>query len=93
MEELLPNVRSVGDQLLDGLRGLKREHSIISEVRGRSLMLGIQLDRPGQLFVDRARERGLLINCTHDTVLRLLPPFTLSGGEAQEIVDILDLVI
>jgi acetylornithine/N-succinyldiaminopimelate aminotransferase len=93
MEELLPNVRRIGDQLLEGLRGLQRKHSIISEVRGRSLMLGIQLDRPGQLFVDRARERGLLINCTHDTVLRLLPPFTLSGGEAQEIVDILDLVL
>jgi acetylornithine/succinyldiaminopimelate/putrescine aminotransferase len=90
---LLPNVRRVGDQLLEGLRGLQRKHPVITEVRGRALMLGIQLDRPGQAYVERARERGLLINCTHETVLRLLPPFTLSSEEAHEIVDILDLLL
>jgi acetylornithine/N-succinyldiaminopimelate aminotransferase len=90
MEELLPNVRCVGDQLLEGLRGLQRKHPAIAEVRGRALMIGIQLDRSGHAYVERARERGLLINCTHETVLRLLPPFTLSGEEAQEVVDILD---
>ncbi len=90
MEELLPNVRQVGDQLLEGLRGLQSKHQAITEVRGRALMIGIQLDCPGQPFVDRARDRGLLINCTHQTVLRLLPPFTLTSAEAHQIVGTLD---
>lgn len=84
MEELLPNVRRVGRQLMADLRSLG------VEVRGRGLMIGIALNRPGHAIVERARERGLLINCTHETVLRLLPPFTLSSGEAREIVEILD---
>lgn len=90
MEELLPNIRMIGGQLLEDLRALQRNHRVIREVRGKGLMIGIQLDRPGNVFVERARERGLLINGTHETVLRLLPPFTLSSGEAKEIVEILD---
>lgn len=89
MEELLPNIRVVGKQLHEGLRALRATHPSVSEVRGSGLMIGIQLDRPGQPLVDRARELGLLINCTHSTVLRLLPPFTLSTDEANEILEIL----
>lgn len=93
MEELLPDIRSAGAQLFSGLRRLERKHPVIAEIRGRGLMIGIQLDRPGEPFVERARELGLLINCTHETVLRLLPPFTLSSDQAQEIVEILDAVL
>ncbi len=87
MEELLPNVRRVGSQLMENLRGLGLE------VRGRGLMIGIPLDRPGYAIVQRARERGLLINCTNETVLRLLPPYALSSDEAEEIARILRLVL
>ncbi len=90
MEELLPHIRRAGDQLLEGLRGLQQRHPAIAEVRGRGLLLGLQLDVAGARFVESARELGLLINCTHETVLRLLPPFTLSWGEANQIVRALD---
>ena len=93
MEELLPNVRCVGEQLLQDLRALSGRYPVIREVRGKGLMIGIQLGLPGQPLVDSAREHGLLINCTHATVLRLLPPFTLTGEEAQQIVTTLQAVI
>ncbi len=89
MEELLPNIRKVGAELAEGLRGIQGRHPEVCTVRSKGLMIGMQLDRPGHEIVERARERGLLLNCTHETVLRLLPPYTLSSDEASEIVEIL----
>ena len=57
------------------------------------MMFGIQLSRPGHDIVREALERGLVINCTHGNVLRLLPPFTLTDGEAEEAAGILDAVL
>lgn len=90
LEELLPQVEDRGKELLRGLKRLSEKHPVITEVRGKGLMLGIQLSRPGRPFVDRALERGLLLNCAHETVLRLLPPFILSSDQAREILRILD---
>ncbi len=90
LEGVLPRVGIIGQELHDGLERLREKHPVITEIRGRGLMLGIQLACPGQPFVERALERGLLINCTHETVLRLLPPFTLNSGEAREILRILE---
>jgi acetylornithine/N-succinyldiaminopimelate aminotransferase len=92
LEEVLPRVGTIGQELLDGLHQLRGRHPAITEIRGKGLMLGIQLSCSGQPFVERALEQGLLINCTHETVLRLLPPFTLSSEEAREILRILDQV-
>ena len=52
--------------------------TIIKEVRGLGCMLGIEIDRDGQPIVDELRNRGLLINCTNTTVLRLLPPYIIT---------------
>lgn len=90
LDGLLPDIEERGEQLLEGLRGLSRRHSMIREVRGKGLMIGIQLDRAGGAFVERARDCGLLINCTHDTILRLLPPFTLTGVEAAQMIQCID---
>jgi acetylornithine/N-succinyldiaminopimelate aminotransferase len=90
LDGLLPNIRERGEQLLEGLRALRERRPMIREVRGKGLMIGIQLDRGGAPFVEQARARGLLINCTHDTVLRLLPPFTLTGVEAAQIIQGID---
>ncbi|MSQ66588.1 MAG: aspartate aminotransferase family protein [Gammaproteobacteria bacterium] len=69
--------------------GFKRELAHLPgfvEVRGRGLMLGIVLDRPCGVLVQRALEQGLLINVTAEQVLRLLPPLILSDEEAGLIV-------
>lgn len=90
LDGLLPNIRQIGTQLRNGLDEIRRRHTIVTEIRSRGLMFGIQLARPGHDFVMRALERGLLLNCTHDTVLRLLPPYILSSEQADEILRIVD---
>ncbi|WP_063582916.1 aspartate aminotransferase family protein [Achromobacter ruhlandii] len=88
-ENLLDNAHTVGGHLkarlaqeLAGLPG-------VAEVRGRGLMLGIELARPCGVLALRALEAGLLINVTRDRVIRLLPPLVLSRAEADRIVDTL----
>ena len=63
---------------------------MIRDVRGRGLILGIELDRPGRPLVAAALERGLVINCTADKVIRLLPPLTISAAEVDEGLGILE---
>jgi acetylornithine/N-succinyldiaminopimelate aminotransferase len=88
MEEdrLLENAARVGAHLkgalereLGGLKG-------VVEVRGQGLMLGVELDRPCGVLVQRAAEAGLLLSVTADTVVRLLPALILTEAEADEIV-------
>jgi acetylornithine aminotransferase len=58
-------------------------------VRGQGLMLGIELDKPCAVLVARALEKGLLINVTADSVIRLLPSLIFSEAEAQQLLDML----
>ena len=58
----------------------------VTEIRGRGLMIGIELARPCGELVAQARDAGLLINVTADHVVRLLPALTLTAAEADEIV-------
>ncbi|HTC87407.1 MAG TPA: acetylornithine/succinylornithine family transaminase [Bryobacteraceae bacterium] len=93
LDELLPNVREIGERLRAGLEEIQRRRPIVTEIRSAGLMLAIQLSRPGHDLVLRALERGLLVNCTHDTVLRLLPSYILSIEQADELLRILDDVL
>jgi predicted acetylornithine/succinylornithine family transaminase len=93
LDELMPQIRRVGDYFRAELRRLAATHPSITEVRGAGLMIGAQLDRPGKQIVDDARDRGLLLNCTHDTVLRFLPPYIITEKDVDEAVAILDKVL
>jgi acetylornithine/N-succinyldiaminopimelate aminotransferase len=77
-ERLLQNVERLGRVLRERLMEFKAKFPVIKEVRGIGLMMGVELSRPGAPFVDRAREKGLLINCTQETTLRLLPAINIS---------------
>ncbi|HEX7044274.1 MAG TPA: aspartate aminotransferase family protein [Burkholderiales bacterium] len=68
------------EERLGGVKGVK-------QIRGKGLMLGIELDRPCKELMTTALERGLLINVTADKVVRLLPPLVVSDAEAGQIVD------
>jgi acetylornithine/N-succinyldiaminopimelate aminotransferase len=83
-ENLLANVRERGGELLAGLVKLAARFDFIREVRGEGLILGIDLSVEGAPFVAEALRRGLLINCTHDHILRLLPPFIISKRDVAE---------
>jgi acetylornithine aminotransferase len=61
----------------------------VVSVRGQGLMLGIELDKPCGELVGKARDKGLLINVTADSVIRLLPALIFSQAEAQQLLDIL----
>ena len=90
---LLENVRARGAQLHDGLMRLAGRFDFIREVRGEGLILGMELSVEGGPYVAAAMRNGLLMNCTHDSVLRFLPPFILSGRQADEGLQILEKVL
>lgn len=83
LEELLPSIRRVGAYFRMKLEELQGRYPFITEVRGEGLMLGLQLDMPGKQFVLDAMAEGMLINCTHDTVLRFLPPYILTEKQVD----------
>jgi predicted acetylornithine/succinylornithine family transaminase len=83
LEGLLPSIERVGGYFRSALGELARKHSFVKEVRGRGLMIGLDLEIPGKQFVLDAMEKGLLINCTHDTVLRFLPPYIVTEKEVD----------
>jgi acetylornithine aminotransferase len=88
--ELLAHARAMGDRLRAALERLQDRHATVRQVRGLGLMLAAELDQPGAPVVDRCLARGLLVNCTADRVLRLLPPLVITADEVDEGVAILD---
>jgi len=91
-EHLLDHVQEVGAYFLDGLRRLQKKYAFITEVRGRGLMVAAELDRPGGHMVVKAMERGYLINCTVDCVLRFLPPLIITRQEVDGLLTTLDAI-
>ena len=92
-EGLLENIRARGAQLREGFARLARKFDFIREVRGEGLILVLDLRVEGGPYVAEAMRRGLLINCTHDHVLRFLPPYILSARQADDGLAILEAVL
>lgn len=86
----LAGVRERGEYFRERLRELQARHGMVREIRGRGLMIGMELDRPGQRIVEYCLEKGAVINCTHDTVLRFVPPLIVGHQEIDRLTDILD---
>ncbi len=92
-DNLLENAKALGNYLLERLMALKEKYPFVREVRGRGLMVGIELDFEGKEIANKCIERGLLINCTASTFIRFLPPLTVTKKEIDEGMDILDSVL
>lgn len=92
-EKLLANIRARGAELCAGLEVLAAKFDFIREVRGEGLILGIELTVDGNVYARAALKRGLVINCTHDRVLRLLPPFIVSTRQVKEFLARLEVVL
>jgi predicted acetylornithine/succinylornithine family transaminase len=86
LDELLPSIQRVGGYFHVVLNELARKHGFVKEVRGFGLMLGMELAVPGKQLVLDAMAEGLLINCTHETVLRFLPPYIATEKEVDQVV-------
>jgi predicted acetylornithine/succinylornithine family transaminase len=89
LEGLLPHIQETGGYFHVELSELARKHGFVKEVRGFGLMLGVELAVPGKQLVIDAMKEGLLINCTHDTVLRFLPPYTVTEKDIDKAVKVL----
>jgi len=90
---LLQNAKELGEYAMGKLRQLKDKHSIIESVRGIGMMIGVQLTGPGAAIVDKCLEKGLRINCTHETVLRFMPPMIATKEQIDKAIEILDGVL
>lgn len=88
-EGILNHAEEIGEYLVGELEGLKRKFPVITEVRGIGLMIGAELSVPGGEIVKKALERGVLLNVTHDSVLRFVPPLIVGKKEVDEMISIL----
>jgi acetylornithine/N-succinyldiaminopimelate aminotransferase len=89
-EKLLENIRARSAELREGLSALAAKFPFIREIRGEGLMIGIELSIDGAPFVQQAMLKGLLINCTHDFTLRLLPPFLVTRAQVRQFLRLLE---
>lgn len=86
---LLGNVQDRGHQLQAGLHALAREFKMVREVRGQGLMLGLRLHHSAEAVQKALYKEGLIVNCTATDVLRIVPPFVITGEQVQRGVEIL----
>ena len=88
-EGLLDNATHIGDLIRTNLRERFTGYAAVKQIRGKGLMVGIELDRPCGDLVHSALDRGLLINVTAETVVRLLPPLIMQPSEAAQLIEVL----
>lgn len=92
-DNLLSRASEMGDYLRRQLEDLQARHSMIESVRGQGLLIGVQLSEPGAPIVAACMERGYLINCIQDTILRLAPPLIIRRSEIDGLIQCLDDVL
>jgi acetylornithine/N-succinyldiaminopimelate aminotransferase len=83
-EKLLTNIRERGAELRAGIEKLAAKFDFIREVRGEGLMLGVDLSVDGGPFIAEALRSGLIMNCTHEHILRLLPAFIIKRRDVAD---------
>jgi acetylornithine aminotransferase len=89
-EKLVEACRKTGVYFKEALLRLKEKHSLIQDVRGMGLLLGMELSIPGRPIVDRCLENGFIINCIQDKVLRFVPPLIIREEEIDALTACLD---
>ena len=89
----LDNCRQMGNYFFRGLESLQKRFSFIREVRGKGLMIGMELEMEGSKIADSCMQEGLLLNCTAYKVLRFIPPLTIKKKEIDRGLDILEKVL
>jgi acetylornithine/N-succinyldiaminopimelate aminotransferase len=84
-DNLLERVRTLGAYFknrLDEMKGLP----VVQEIRGEGLMLAVELKIPGKEIVKQLLQQGFILNCTHETVLRMLPPFIITERQIDKFI-------
>jgi acetylornithine/N-succinyldiaminopimelate aminotransferase len=89
----IDHCRVVGDYFKERLEELAKKYDFIKEVRGQGLILGMEMMRPGAEVVKAMMEKGFLINCTQEKILRFIPPLIVEKEEIDLLVEILENVL
>ncbi|MBL7106144.1 MAG: aspartate aminotransferase family protein [Phycisphaerae bacterium] len=92
-EGMLQTAVELGEYTRGKLNELKEKYSIIEEVRGVGLMIGVELSQSGSEIVSKCLAKGLRINCTHETVIRFMPPMIATKEQIDTAIEILDNVL
>jgi acetylornithine/N-succinyldiaminopimelate aminotransferase len=93
-DRLLANANRMGDYIVKGLNKLKKRFpDIINSIRHKALMIGVELNVAGGSIVEACLGKGLLINCTQNNILRIMPPITVNKGEVNRALKVLSEVI
>jgi acetylornithine/N-succinyldiaminopimelate aminotransferase len=91
-KKLLKHVRALGEYFYAELEALDKKHKSIQDVRGTGLMLAVDLDSPelAKAVTKQLLQEGIIINRTHETVLRFLPPYVIQKKHVDQVVKALD---
>lgn len=89
----LEHGRNMGSYFMVRLEELKKRHACIKEVRGLGLIIGVELDRPGAPVLEACVQKGFLINCAQEKVLRFVPPLVVTKKEIDQLIEALDAVL
>jgi acetylornithine aminotransferase len=92
-DKIIENGNETGVYFKDKLFELKDQYAIIEDVRGLGLLLGMKLKIDGGPVVTRCMEKGILINCIQDNILRFIPPLVISNDEIDELIECLDTIL
>ncbi len=87
-EGLVERSEEMGKYLMNSLRKMEKDY--VKEIRGKGLMIGMELSIKCEDIVNKARERGILLNCTSDSVLRFVPPLTITKEQIDTVVSVLN---
>jgi predicted acetylornithine/succinylornithine family transaminase len=89
-EGMLDHCRRVGEYFLSRLEEIKKKFPFVKDVRGRGLILGMELKIEGAEIVKKMMKKGFLINCTAGNVLRFLPPLIVTEEEVDRMIEALE---
>jgi acetylornithine aminotransferase len=92
-DKIIENGKKTGLFFKDKLNALKDKHAIVEDVRGLGLLLGMKLKIDGGPVVAKCMEKGILINCIQDNILRFIPPLIISKEEIDELIECLDTIL
>jgi len=92
-EGLVSHAEGMGNYFMGRLKDLQKKYAFIKEVRGKGLLIGVELEFPGKEIDLRCQEKGLLINSLGDKVLRIIPALNVKREEIDQAVTVLDQVL
>jgi acetylornithine/succinyldiaminopimelate/putrescine aminotransferase len=90
---VLDNVKKVGPYFMKRLHELKKTRPVMKDIRGRGLIIGVEMTIEGADIVKKCMDKGLLINCTGGNVLRFVPPLIITEKDVDVAIDVLSEVL